>query len=195
MARVFLCSEFPCNNPRLDGSLYERPDDVTVVDNTVLAPVAAPEPEPEPVIVAPPALEVAPLGLPEPAAVADSPEAFDGLITRLAALAQAHGDEALAVALDALFHERGGAVAPDTRERLAARGLADHAGLLGSWKTEADAWRRVLAGEEVDFALCGTFALDEWAAGFLAKALTGAPSANHLRRELRERGVAAFGLT
>jgi hypothetical protein len=56
----------------------------------------------------------------------------------------------------------------------------------------ARAWRAMLRGESDDFP--GTAPLDEWAADTLAR-LMGAPSrAAQLRRELRARGVAAFGI-
>jgi hypothetical protein len=56
------------------------------------------------------------------------------------------------------------------------------------------AWQGVLRGESEDFAACGSATLDEWAADVLARCM-GAPAlAPVLRRELRNRGVAAFGL-
>ncbi len=55
-------------------------------------------------------------------------------------------------------------------------------------------WQGVLRGESEDFAACGAAMLDEWCAQLLARA-TGNPSrAEGFRRELRRRGVAAFGL-
>jgi len=55
-------------------------------------------------------------------------------------------------------------------------------------------WRRVLAGEGGDFSKCGSRTFDEWSADFLAR-LLGAPARlDWLKRELRQRGVAAFGL-
>ncbi len=58
----------------------------------------------------------------------------------------------------------------------------------------AQAWRAILRGESDDYAACGASTLDEWAAATLAR-LIGVPSrAGELRRELRSRGVVAFGL-
>lgn len=54
------------------------------------------------------------------------------------------------------------------------------------------AWQGVLRGETEDFALCA--ALDEWAADVLARVLGAPARAETIRRELRRRGVAAFGL-
>jgi hypothetical protein len=56
------------------------------------------------------------------------------------------------------------------------------------------AWRGVLSGQTEDLAACGTGTLDRWAAELVA-ALLGAPArADEVRRELRRRGVAAFGM-
>ena len=58
----------------------------------------------------------------------------------------------------------------------------------------ARAWAAVLRGESEDFSVCGASPLDEWAANVLA-ARAGMPSrAAVFRRDLRARGVAAFGL-
>jgi hypothetical protein len=56
-------------------------------------------------------------------------------------------------------------------------------------------WRRVLRGEPADLAECGAAMLDQWTAEFVA-ALIGAPSTrlDDLRRQLRRKGVAAFGM-
>ncbi len=61
-------------------------------------------------------------------------------------------------------------------------------------RAEAQAWQGILRGESEDFGACGGGMHDEWAAGVLALA-TGAPArAESFKRELRRRGVAAFGL-
>jgi hypothetical protein len=57
----------------------------------------------------------------------------------------------------------------------------------------AQAWRATLLGEEADFSVCSTM-LDEWSANLIAT-LAGMPHQREaLRRDLRSRGVAAFGL-
>jgi hypothetical protein len=56
------------------------------------------------------------------------------------------------------------------------------------------AWQGVLRGESEDFSMCGAATLDEWSADVLARVLGNAMLAPQLRRELRQRGVAAFGL-
>lgn len=57
----------------------------------------------------------------------------------------------------------------------------------------AVAWRAILNGESEDFSLCGT-PLDEWASAVLGRIISAPHKAASLRRELRARGVAAFGL-
>ena len=57
----------------------------------------------------------------------------------------------------------------------------------------ATAWAAIVRGESEDFSACST-PLDEWAAGTVAGILGAPHKAAQLRRELRARGVAAFGL-
>jgi hypothetical protein len=58
----------------------------------------------------------------------------------------------------------------------------------------ARAWRAIILSESDDFAACGAKTLDEWAADLVAQALTAPSKTEIVRRELRARGVAAFGL-
>jgi hypothetical protein len=59
---------------------------------------------------------------------------------------------------------------------------------------QAVAWRGILRGESEDYEACGAATLDEWAASVVAGVVGGASKADGIRRELRRRGVAAFGL-
>jgi hypothetical protein len=70
------------------------------------------------------------------------------------------------------------------------RGLARS----GAFTGEVLAWQGILRGESDDFALCGPATLDEWAANVLARAIGGTSRQDTIRKELRRRGVAAFGL-
>ena len=56
------------------------------------------------------------------------------------------------------------------------------------------AWQNILRGESEDFTACGSVALDEWAADLVARVLGSPTQKAALRRELRARGLAAFGL-
>ena len=66
--------------------------------------------------------------------------------------------------------------------------------LTAAFVARTRAWREILLGTGDDFTACGSAALDEWGADLIAR-LLGAPTrAPALKRELRSRGVAAFGL-
>jgi hypothetical protein len=69
-------------------------------------------------------------------------------------------------------------------------------GLVGgeSFRRTADAWRAILRGDSDDFGACGPRMLDEWAADLVARIVAAPAKTEQLRRELRTRGVAAFGL-
>jgi len=59
----------------------------------------------------------------------------------------------------------------------------------------AGGWRRLLSGAESDLAACGDRPLDEWVAGLVGACLRyDAAATAGVRRDLRKRGVAAFGM-
>jgi len=76
------------------------------------------------------------------------------------------------------------------RERIAADAPPEHSSL----RAAAAAWQAILRGESEDFSACGASTLDEWCSMLVAAALGEPARADSLRRELRGRGVAAFGL-
>jgi hypothetical protein len=76
------------------------------------------------------------------------------------------------------------------RERIAADAPPEHSSI----RTAAAAWQAILRGESEDFSACGATTLDEWSSMLVAVALGEPARADSLRRELRRRGVAAFGL-
>ena len=57
----------------------------------------------------------------------------------------------------------------------------------------AQAWRATILGEEADFSAC-TSTLDEWSANLVATLANMPQQRETFRRDLRSRGVAAFGL-
>jgi hypothetical protein len=86
------------------------------------------------------------------------------------------------------------AMPDDAAQALAEAGVARGSEVTAAFVAQTHAWRAILLGTSDDFAACGNAMLDEWAADLLAR-LLGAPArATALRRELRSRGVAAFGL-
>lgn len=82
-------------------------------------------------------------------------------------------------------------------EVMIAAGGGDAAGNLVvalSGEPTANAWRRIISGESEDFTACGAKSLDEWSAELVARLIAMPAKTDQLRRELRARGVAAFGL-
>jgi hypothetical protein len=82
---------------------------------------------------------------------------------------------------------------------VAEAGDAEAAGAVsalldGSDAATAHAWRAVLRNEIDDISTCGAAMLDEWAADVVARAIGAPQKAGNVRRELRARGVCAFGL-
>jgi hypothetical protein len=61
-------------------------------------------------------------------------------------------------------------------------------------RAQAHAWQGVLRGDTDDFGACGGAMLDEWCATLLARVVGNPARADGLKRELRRRGVAAFGI-
>ncbi len=57
----------------------------------------------------------------------------------------------------------------------------------------ANGWRLILRGESEDWSAVGASSLDEWAAEILSRLLENWP-VGPLRKDLRDQGVAAFGL-
>jgi hypothetical protein len=74
--------------------------------------------------------------------------------------------------------------------RIDASAPADHHRI----RAEALAWQAVLRGETEDFGACGTAMLDEWSAALVALVIGSPSRADAFKRDLRRRGVAAFGL-
>lgn len=93
----------------------------------------------------------------------------------------------------------GDVLAADARDALEANGFASVDS--GGWSVHtrasetAGAWRRLLSGRVSDLAACGDRPLDEWASVFAGACLGYDRSGTAvLRRALRKRGVAAFGM-
>ena len=189
-----------------------------------LAPAPEPkselaEPIAEPELVAEPADSVA---VPEESVLAvaeselaDSEPASNAAGDDEQAPAQS-GFEAFVAALSALLAERGATRAAanvgallgqmrlgrdafdaPTRKTLVARGFLDAktGRPTPEFSVVAQAWRDVLDGANGDLSACGNTTLDVWGAEIVA-ALVSSPRerTDDLRRALRQRGVAAFGM-
>jgi hypothetical protein len=149
---------------------------------------------------APPQTErIEPVSEPPPA------DSFAQLVSALESVARALGASDTAIAtLDALLGQTrldGSMLDDRTIEALiagdivarGARGVARSQAFTG----KVVAWQGILRGESEDFALPDGGALeplDEWAADILARIVGPPARAEGVRRDLRKRGIAAFGL-
>lgn len=128
-----------------------------------------------------------------PAAPDDPVTIFLGTLTDLALAA---GSPHVASVLPALLLEGRleYAMPDDASQALAEANIARGDQLTDAFLAQMKAWQAILRGTSDDFGACGSAMLDEWAADLVAR-LLGAPArATVLRRDLRARGVAAFGL-
>lgn len=126
---------------------------------------------------------------------------FATFIATLVEVAVEAGCEKAAAILPALLDE--GRVVPgvlpsSVTDALVSSGtlVSTATGLVGgeTFRRTAAAWRAVLRGDSEDFSACGSRMLDEWAADLVAGLVAAPAKTERLRRELRTRGVAAFGL-
>jgi len=212
-------SEFPNDNPSVsEGAIWIcpevrsrarswfRPEFDPDVDPRLITLVGAELPRPsveiaarEPVVEAAVETEfvgqAAPLAETEPGAR----DKFSSFASALADVALAHGASRAAACLPGLLGASevpAGALGPELEDGLIARGVLGADGRKSdAFLQTSSAWRRVLSGETDDLSSCGTTTLDRFGAELLA-ALLGWPKSRveDLRRELRRRGVAAFGV-
>ena len=94
--------------------------------------------------------------------------------------------------------ERSTLVHDAVRASLVSSGFAsdEHGALRPSdaFVGRSNAWRMVLRRESDDFSACGATTLDGWAGDLLKAFDVGRDGKTDVRRELRKRGVAAFGM-
>jgi hypothetical protein len=134
----------------------------------------------------------------EPAA---TPDLFAAYVAAAVEVALATGHTRVAAALPALLEGAEldvSTLTDEARSRLLAAGvlLSSDGGLRPSeaFTSTAAAWRSVLRGATSDFSACGDSTLDAWTADLLKAFGVGQGTATDVRRELRRRGVAAFGM-
>lgn len=122
-------------------------------------------------------------------------DSFTTLLCTLTDAALAVGSAHAAAMVPKLFLEgRVDSVSAEITGALAEGNIAIDGRATEAFTRTTEAWRAILSGASDDLSGCGGVTLDEWGAEVLAR-LMGMPSrAAHLRRELRTRGVAAFGL-
>lgn len=126
----------------------------------------------------------------------DPPDSYDAFVQALTAVAMATGASRaaalVATVLDGSADLRG--FPEEIRASLVRAGVVEASGsrVSEAFVATADAWRRVLRNESSDFSACGTATLDVWGADLLRS--LGTDGGIDVRKELRRRGVAAFGM-
>ena len=125
-----------------------------------------------------------------------SDDPFTILLCTLADIAVAEGSPNIASVLPGLLLEGclDHALPEDAVAALAEADVVRGTLVTPAFVAQSRAWRAILDGSSDDFGACGNAMLDEWAADLLARLLGAPAKATALRRELRSRGVAAFGL-
>jgi hypothetical protein len=58
----------------------------------------------------------------------------------------------------------------------------------------SSAWQSILRGESGDLSACGESTLDTWTADLVARLVANPGQASAIRRDLRRKGIAAFGM-
>jgi hypothetical protein len=160
---------------------------------------AAPIPEANPTAPNPPAEPHL------PAAGADDDGAEDArvehFVRAIVEVARAHGAPDTAAHVESLF--KFGTPAPLELSELARAALLDGNILEATdegvhataWFTQtSSAWQKMLRGEAENLAVCGDSTLDGWTADLIARLVAKPAMASAIRRDLRRRGIAAFGM-
>jgi hypothetical protein len=122
---------------------------------------------------------------------------FEAFVAALASILAERGATRAAANIGALLGKARlsrDAFEPATKKALAARGYVDAKSgrPTPEFSVVAHAWREVLDGTSADLSACGSATLDVWGAELLSTLLGSQP--DELRRALRQRGVAAFGM-
>ena len=128
-------------------------------------------------------------------------EPFALFVRTLVEVAEEAGCLKAAALLPAMLeggHVEDGALSEATVDALVLSGVLvrSPSGIVGgeAFRVTAAAWRAILRGDSEDFSACGSRMLDEWSADLVARLIAAPARTEQLRRELRTRGVAAFGL-
>ena len=148
--------------------------------------------EPEEVV----ALADDPVAASAEASVQDVPAEHDPcrtLASVLASVAERHGGAASSIVVTRLLE---GDACPDAPQAVVDGGLveAGEGTFREGFARQRRAWSAVLRGESDDLEACGGATLDEFATEVVSRALGHPERALELRKEIRSRGIAAFGI-
>ncbi len=128
-------------------------------------------------------------------------ERVETFVRAVAEVARAHGPAETAAHVESLFKFGTPApldLSPSARAALLDGNIleategGDHA---TAWFTRtSSAWQSMLRGEGGNFAECGESTLDGFTADLVARLVAKPSMASTIRRDLRRRGIAAFGM-
>jgi hypothetical protein len=116
-------------------------------------------------------------------------------------VALAHGPETTAAQIESLFHF--GTVDADALSPIAQAALFEGRILestdegvrpTAAFASTRSAWESILRGQSGDLSACGETTLDSWTADVVARLVAHPDRAATIRRDLRRRGIAAFGM-
>lgn len=194
-------AEFPHDNPLVDRLALWVGSALCELEAAARAAPASDDPEtmPETANPSPSAHELAPL-----ADATGEPAEDDRLalfVRTINEVALAHGAPFAAAHIESLFKfgvpaalELGASARAALLEGNILEATDDgmHA---TTWFTNAStAWQTILRGEPGDLSACGENTLDNWTADLIARLLANPSMAPIIRRDLRRRGIAAFGM-
>jgi hypothetical protein len=199
------CSEFPNDNPALHDGVVWRCVATRGGPRAVVRLVRATLVQATPV-EAPPAEPASSAGVVthrDGSERENSAEAsgFEELVAALAFVALERGATRAAAVAQGLLRGESidvGRLVPEVVDGLVRGGFVvrreDRAAPSASLLAIRDAWRDLLDGHSTELPAGLETPLDEWAAALLGVLLLEDEQSDALRRELRRRGVAAFGL-
>jgi hypothetical protein len=126
-------------------------------------------------------------------AVPEEHDPFRTLVAVLASVAERHGGAASSIVVTRLLE---GDACPDAPQAVVDGGLveAGEGTFREGFARQRRAWSAVLRGESDDLEACGGATLDEFATEVVSRALGHPERALELRKEIRSRGIAAFGI-
>jgi hypothetical protein len=155
----------------------------------------------EPAIAADVPAQPAVLAEPRPLLVETRDERVETFVRAMADVARAHGPAETAAHVESLF--KFGMPAPLELSASARASLLDgnileatEGGIHATawFARTSSAWQSMLRGEGGNLAECGESTLDGFTADLIARLVAKPSMASTIRRELRRRGIAAFGM-
>ena len=202
-------AEFPNENPLIDrGSLWigtAMCGAEVIAPSTTSTPGETPSPsetdgllpDTEPVTTA-----SAPTTAPSDAAAPPlHDERIETFVRAITDVARAHGAAEAAAHAESLFKfgtPAPHALSPDARAALLDGNILEatdgYVHATAWFARTSSAWQKMLRGEEGNLAVCGESTLDGWTADLIARLVAKPAMASTIRRDLRRRGIAAFGM-